>query len=253
MPTINKSSLQNILQAVLSVSQQEQNFFYSPYVYTQHRNVIESLLLSELVKSYPANPEVIDQIAPFVKIAIIPVTNGYIQLPDGTGNDAGYRNILGAPLIFAKPDDSGECGEPIIEPLTPENFKLGQLRAGCKLNAVNIVPQTEVAFRLKSTYDFPTHESPIGWFIDSNKIKVCPYDLTKIAVMYSKKERLLNYGYIVQPDDTYLYDESTTVDTEFDSNAFSLIYNACMFLYSAYAKNPELQNWSQILQSQGIL
>lgn len=252
MPTTNKSSLENIFKSVLSVANSEFNTFYSPYIYTQHRNVIESLLLSELVKSYPANPEIIDQIAPFVSIAVIPVTNGYIKLPDGTDNNPPYRNILGAPMIFAAPDDSGECGAP-VEPLTPTNFKLGRLKAGCKLNAVNIVPQTEVSFRLKSTYDFPTYENPIGWFIDSNKIKVCPFDLTKVAVMYAKKERLLNYGYITQPDDTFLYDPTTTVDTEFDSNSFQLIFNSCMFLYSAYAKNQELQNWSQILQEKGIL
>lgn len=242
----NKSSLNNVLQAVLATVNQEQTQFYSPYIYTQHRNVIESLLLSELVKSYPANPEVIDQIAPFVTITIIPVTDGYIQLPDN------YRNVLGAPMIFSNKNDSGECGAP-IEPLTPENFKLGILKSGCKLNSINIVPQTEVSFRLKSTYDSPTYEAPIGWFIDSNKIKVCPFDLTKVAVMYSKKERLLNFGYTQQPDDTYLYNPDTTIETEFDSNAFNLIYNACLFLYSAYSKNQEIQNWSALLQEKGIL
>lgn len=242
----NKSSLNNILQAVLSVANQSQNTFYSPYIYTQHRNVIESLLLSELVKSYPANNDVIAQISPFVKIEIIPITDGYIQLPED------YRNVLGTPMIFAKSDDSSECGAP-IEPLTPQNFKIGILKSGCKLNSVNIVPQSEVSFRLRSTYDAPNYESPIGWYIDSNKIKLCPFDLSKIALMYAKKERLLNYGYITQPDDTFLYDPSLTIDTEFDSSAFVPIFNACVALYSAYVKNQDLQNWSQILQEKGIL
>jgi len=242
----NKSSLQNILQAVLAVANESQGTFYSPYIYTQHRNVIESLLLSELVKSYPANNEVIDQIAPFVKIAIIPITDGYVQLPED------YRNILGAITIFSKPDDTGEC-DSVVEPLTPQNFKTGILKSGCKLNSVKIVPQSEVSYLLKSTYDAPNYENPIGWYIDSNKIKLCPYDLSKVGVMYAKKERVLNYGYITQPDDTYLYDPTTTIDTQFDSNAFQLIFNAAMFLYSAYAKNQELQNWSLLLQEKGIL
>lgn len=247
MADTNKSSLNNVLQAVLATVQQEQNFFYSPKVYTQHRNIIESLLLTELVKSYPENNEVLDQIAPFVTITIIPVTNGYIQLPTD------YRNVLGAPMIFAKPDDSGECGSPLTEPLTPQSFQSGILKSGCKLNSINIVPQSEVSFRLKSTYDFPTHENPIGWRIDSNKIKVCPYDLTKVALMYAQNETVLNYGYITQPDDTYIYDPTKTIDTQFGSNAFTPIYNACLFLYSAYAKNPDLQNISMILKERGIL
>lgn len=253
MATENKSSLNNVLQAVLATVQQEQNFFYSPKVYTQHRNIIESLLLTELIKSYPANSEVIDQISPFVTITIIPVTDGYIKLPDGSDGKPKYRNILGSPMIFAKPDDTGECGSPITEPLTANNFKAGILKSGCKLNSVNIIPQSEASFRLRSTYDFPTHENPIGWFIDSNKIKLCPYDLTKVAVMYAKEERILNYGYYVNPDDTYGYDPATSIDTEFGSNAFDKIYNACLFLYSAYAKNPELQNWSLLLKERGIL
>jgi len=243
----NKSSLQNILQAVLATVQQSQNFFYSPQVYTQHRNIIESLLLTELIKSYPENNEVIDQISPFVEIEIIPVTDGYIQLPDD------YRNILGTPMIFANPTNTGECGQPLDEPLTPTNFKLGILKSGCRLNSVRIFPQTEVSYILKSTYDFPTHESPIGWYIDSNKIKVCPFDLTKVAVMYARNETLLNYGYIPQPDDTYIYDPTTTIDTQFGSNCFDKIYNATLFLYSAYAKNPDMQNFSLLLKERGIL
>lgn len=253
MPTtVNKSSMDNVLQAVLATVSQEMSFFYSPRVYTQHRNIIESLLLSNLVKLYPSSPEIIDQIAPFVRIAIIPVSNGFIQLPDGSGTDDAYRNILGAPMIFAKPDSSGECGAE-IEPLTPTNFNLGILKSGCRLNPVNIMPQTEVAFRLKSTYDFPTYENPVGYFVGGNKIKVCPFNVTKVAVMYAKKESLVNYGYITQPDDTFLYDPTTTNETGFDSNAFEPIYNACMALYSAYASNPEMQNWAAVLREKGIL
>lgn len=247
MPTteINKSSLDNVLKAVLSVSQESQNFYYSPQIYTQHRNIIESLLLSALVKAFPANPVIIDQLAPFINIALIPVTSGYVQLPDD------YRNILGSPYIFANPKSDCEC-EP-QEPLTLENFKVGIMKSGCKLNAIRITPQSEFADRTISTYDPPTFENPIGYFIDNNKIKVCPFNLTKVGVMYVKKESLLNYGYIPNPDDTYLYDPTTTKDTQFGSNCFNEIFNATMALYSAYAKDKDLQSWSEILKTQGIL
>jgi len=243
--TVNKSSLDNVLKAVLSVANEEFNQFYSPYIYTQHRNTIESLLLSELVKNFPANPTIIDQLAPFIKVQVLGVTNGYVQLPDD------YRNILGSPVIFANPNSNGECTPQ--EPLTIHNFQTGILKSGCRLNALVIVPQSEFADRTSSTYDIPTYENPIGYFVDSKRIKVCPFDVTKVGVMYARKEKVLNYGYILQPDDTYLYDPSTTVDTDFDSNAFQPIFNACMALYSAYAKDAQLQNWAEILKKDGIL
>jgi hypothetical protein len=246
MQQANKSSLDNVLKAVLAVSQEEQSFYYSPHIYTQHRNIIESLLLSALVKAFPANPIVIDQIAPFVKTQTIPVTNGYIQLPDD------YRNILGNPVVFANKDSTGECGE-VSEPLNIRNFQLGILKSGCRLNALTIVPQSEFADRTVSTYNTPSYENPIGYFMDNNKIKVCPFNLTKVGVMYARKERLLNYGHYSNPDDTYGYDQTTTIDSEFGSNAFEMIFNACIALYSAYAKDKELQSWAEVLKTQGIL
>lgn len=247
MPTteVNKSSMDNVLKAVLSVAQEEQNFFYSPYIYTQHRNIVESLLLSALVKSFPANPVVIDQLAPFAKVLLIPVTDGYVQLPSE------YRDILGSPMIIANRESTAEAE--IKEPLTIENFKAGILKSGDRLNPLVIVPQSEFADRTRSTYDKPSYENPIGYFMGSNRIKVSPYDLTRVGVMYVRKERILNYGYISQPDDTYLYDESSTIDTEFDSPAFEPIFKATMALYSAYSKDQELQNWSEILKKEGIL
>lgn len=250
----NKSSLNNVLQAVLSVANQEQNIYYSPKIYSDQRNVVESLLLSALVKAYPLNQNIIDQIAPFVEVQTIPVTDGYIQLPDGKdGKTPAYRDLLGSPMIFANPKSTGECGLSQIEPLDIHNFQVGILKSGCRMNPVTIVPQSEFALRTQSTYNYPTYESPIGYYIDKNKIKVCPFDITKVGVMYARKERSVIYGYIMQPDDTYLYDPDITIETEFDSAAFESIFNAMVSLYAAYAKDQELQNWGMILSQKGIL
>lgn len=241
----NKSSLNNILQDILSVAHQEQNLFYSPKIYSDQRNIVESLLLSALVKAYPLNPTIIDQIANFVAVKTLKVTNGYVQLPED------YRDILGTPMIFATPDSTGECKDQ-IEPLTPHNFQVGILKAGCRMNAVVIYPQSEFAYRTQSTYDYPTYENPIGYYQDSRQIKVCPYDITKVAVMYAKKEKRVRFGYTMQPDDTYLYDPLTTVETEFDSAAYEMIFQAMLTLYSAYAKDQELGNWANIISQKGI-
>lgn len=246
MATENKASLDNVLKAILSVTGQEQSMFYSPRVYSDQRNVVESLLLSALVKAYPTNQSVIDQIAPFVKVQTLPNKDGYIELPED------YRDLLGAPMIFANPESDGECAEK-IEPLTPATFKAGKLKAGCNLNSVDIVPQSVFTKRTQSTYNKPTWENPIGAFVDANRIKVCPFDISKVSVMFAKKEKVVRYGYIIQPDDTYLYDPNTTEETEFTSNSFPEIFNAMMALYAAYAKDQVMQNWAQVLSKAGIL
>jgi hypothetical protein len=241
----NKASLNNVLQSVLSVSGQEMNAFYSPKIYSDQRNVVESLFLSALVKAYPLNQNVIDQISPFVEVETIPVTDGYIQLPDN------YRNLLGSPMIFANPESTGECGQ--SEPLTQHNFRVGILKSGCRLNPVTILPQSEFADATQSTYKQPNYENPIGYFIDSNKLKICPFDVTKVTVMYARKEQLVRYGYYTNPDDTYGYDPLTTIETDFNSSAFEPIFKAMLSLYSAYSKDQEIQNWSVILNREGIL
>lgn len=245
-PNNNKSSLDSVLRAILSVAKQEQSTFYPPHVYSEQRNIVESLLLSELVKQYPLNQQIVDMITPFVKVEVIKVTDGYIQLPDD------YRNILGSPVVFANQSSTGECGN-IIEPLTANAFKSKVLKSGCLLNPVIILPQSEFAYRTTSSYDKPTWSEPIGEFIDSNKIKVCPYDISKVGVLYVRKETEVRYGYITQPDDTYLYDPATTVETQFGSNAYEPIFNAMVALYSAYSKDQQMQNWSLILKERGIL
>lgn len=241
----NKSGLDNILKEVLAAVNQEQSMFYPPSVYEQHRNVVESMLLSELAKDWPKDQQVVDMIEPFIETAVLPVKNGVVELPEN------YRNLLGGLTVFAKGDNSGEC-EPGEKPTMAE-FNAKVLASGCRLNPLVIVPQSEFAERSNSTYKRPTIEAPIGYWIGKRQVKVCPPEISKVGIMYTKKEKLLRYGYILQPDDTYIYDASTSVDTGFDSAAHNPIFRAVFALYCAYAKDPELNNWSQVLNERGIL
>lgn len=236
-----------MLQAVLSVANEEQSMFYSPRVFTDQYNVVTSMLISALVKAYPMNPVVIDQLEPFVRVKLIPVINGFVDLPDD------YRDILGTPYIYANESLNGECGEKVEEPLTASSFKVQNLKGKCNMSAVTIYPESEFALRTRSTYDSPTWEKPIGFFSGAKQIKVCPYDIGKVALMYVVKEKAYVYGYIPQPDDTFLPDPATTVESEWNSNAFDPIFKAMISMYSAYAKDQEIQNWSQLLSERGIL
>ena len=235
-----------MLKAILSVANEEQSMFFSPRVYQDQYNAVTSLLISSLVKQYPANPVVIDQLEPFVNIEIMPVVNGYVNLPEE------YRDILGSPYIFGNPKNDGECNDGFEEPLTPANFRTQTLRGKCNLRPVIIYPESEFIFRTDSTYDYPTWEAPIGFFSGSKQIKICPYDATKVAIMYVKKEESYVYGYITQPDDTFLFDPTTTVESLWSSAAFTPLFTGLMSLYSAYSKDQELGGWANLLKERGI-
>lgn len=248
MAEISKCSLDYMLKSVLAVANEEQSMFYAPRVFDEHYNIVSSLLLSALVKAYPANPVVIDQLDPFVEIKLIPVKNGYVDLPEE------YRDILGSPYIFTNPKSDGQCGEDITqEQITAETFKVKNLKGGCQLTPVTIYPESEFIERVGSTYDKPNWDTPIGFFSGKKQIKICPYDVNKVAVMFVRNEKKYRYGYITQPDDTFLFDSTTSVESEWGSNAFTPMFNAMIALYSVYAKDQEMTNWAAYLSEKGIL
>lgn len=245
MATESKCSLDNMLKAVLgSFANTEQNQIIPPDVYTSMYNTVTSLLISALVKQYPSNPVVIDILRPFVKVAKLTITNGFIELPDD------YRDILGTPNISAKIDGSGECGEDEIK--TEGEFKIAAQKSNCRQRPIIILPQSEFALRTTSSYKFPTYNDPIGYMYGSNKIKVCPYDLTKVELMYVVQEKKYRYGYITQPDDTYIFDNNTSIESEFTSAAFEPIFNALSNLIAAYTRDNDLRDFGLILTQKGL-
>jgi len=237
----NKSSLQNILQSVLSIGNAEQNFAYPPYQFDNHYNIVTSFVLDGLSKIYPSS---VDILLPFIQSKKIPVTNGYVQLPDE------YRNLLGAPSINVNPAGK-DCSDTIVIDTAAE-FKTANLKGGCKTYPIQIVSKAEWDDRTTSGYAFPTYENPIGMFIGEKRIKVCPYDLAVVEVTFAKKEEKYRYGYIVQPDDTFIYDPTTSVPTQWDTPASALLFKGCLALYAAYAKDNQLSDYSQILNGAGL-
>lgn len=250
MATESKCTLNNIYQSVLSVADEDSNNFYSPLIFDRHFNAVTSFLISELVKVYPYSQDHIDMLNPFVRFGKIPVSNGFLTLPED------YRNMLGNPAISIRPDGK-ECGE-AIKIDTEAEFKAETLRKGCQTRPLIIVPKSEWDERTTSTYNYPTLNDPICQFIGSTdtgkkQLQVCPYDISTVYLLYCKMEKIYTMGYIKQPDDTFLFDKSTTIESEWGSNAFTPILNGVLSLYSAYAKDTELTQYSQILSKSGIL
>lgn len=245
MAAINKCSLQNILSSVLGVANAEQNMAYPPYIFDDQFNTVTSLLISALVKTYPVG---LDMLRPFVKTVPLPVTDGYVVLPDD------YRNMLRA-AISAKGGDeeSVECKDNPVIIDTPQEVKLATLKSGCKSRPLEPLSDQEWDYRTTSSYKAPTYWNPIRCFFGADKFKVCPFDVGKVELTYVRQEKVYRYGYITQPDDTFIFDLATSIESEWSSAAFDKIFPAMVSLYSAYVANPELTNWTQILHDKGIL
>lgn len=236
----NKSSLENVLKSVLSVGNAEQNFAYAPYVFDNHFNIVTSFMLDQFAIHYPRYQ---DAFLPFIKKEVIPVINGYVELPEE------YRNLLGVPSISVNKDKK-DCSDPIIID-TKSEFKTANLKAGCQTYPVEIVDKRTWDYRTTSAYAYPTYENPIGIF-EGRKIKVCPFDLARVQVLFIRKEKIYRYGYIIQPDDTYLYDSATSEESEWTEVAFELLFKGVSSLYAAYSRDNALIEWNAILSKAGL-
>lgn len=238
MPDNNKVSLNNLLQSVLSIGNTGQSSFYPPFIYETQYNIVSGLLLSKLAQNYPAD---LDMLLPFIVDKPTPVSNGYVILPDD------YRNWLSA-SINIKPEGAG-C-EGIV--VNANIFKTANLKAGCQTRPIDILEQKEWDYRTTSSYAFPTYANPIGCFF-GNKLKVCPYDIAKVDIRYVRKENYYVFGYLEQPDGTYIYDTKTSIETEWTSAAFAPFFNAMSSLFSAYVRDGVILDWSKWLHEKGIL
>lgn len=218
---------------------------YPPSVYSAQFNSVTSLLISYLVRQYPGDNTVLNALRPFVKVCNLPIQNGFITLP------ADFRNILGTPSVNIRKGFDGECKKEI--PITtPQEFAVANQKGACQVRPVIILPKAEFDYRTTYSYNYPTYKDHIGYFYADNQIKVCPFDLTKVQVMYVRQEGIYQYGYIMQPDDTFIFDPTTTIESEWGSSSFSYIYKAMMILYSAYTRDSELKNWSELLIQEGF-
>ena len=240
----SKSTLDNVLQAVLSTINKEANQDFPPSVFSNFFNIVTSFLITELSKQYPKRQEVIDILDPFINTATIPATGGFIQLPPD------YRGMIGGPMIFANPDSNGQCQD---APLTPQSFAIGMLKGGCRLNSVTIVDQSEFADLTTSTYNTPTYDAPIAFFSGKKQLRICPFDVTRVFVMYTINDPTFVYGYTSQPDDSYIFNIKTSVESIWGSNAFTYLYKGVLALYGAYSADQNISNFSRVLNEAGIL
>lgn len=239
----NKCSLNNMLSAILSAANAEQNMHYPPRIYSEQYNVVTSWLIDSIVAMYPKDQSMVDILQPFTKKEKLPVKNGSIKMPEG------YRNFLGASVNVTK-DFTKECCDD--EPPTEQSLKQEQRKSGCQMRPVRIVDIAEFDYLTTSAYKYPTHKDPIGCFFEDGELKICPFDITGVELRYVINENKYEYGYKMQPDDTYIWDEKTTKETQWGSNAFKYLYRGLSVLYGVYTRDNNFRNFAQELKQIGL-
>jgi hypothetical protein len=210
-------------------------------------NTVTSFLIDKCVELYPSSPTLLDVIDPFVKIAAITPSGGLIQLPDD------YRNILGAPSIIVKNDKKGECGDLSIPIDNAQQFLAATLKGGCNRRPITIVAQSEFDYLTTSSYKKPDFWDPIGFFAGQKQIRVCPTDISKCYLLYVKQEQIYNFGYQMNPDDTYIIDNQSTIDTEWTSAAFGPLMRALTVLYAAFSRDKQFMDFATLLREVNIV
>lgn len=249
----SKSGFQNLLSALLSVANQPQNTFLGPEIFSSMVNTVTSFLIDKCVELYPSSPSLLDIVAPFVKVSVIAPSGGVFQLPDD------YRNIIGAPSIIVKNDKRGECGDVGVPINTAQQFLSATLKGGCSRRPITIVAQSEFDYLTTSSYKSPTFWDPIGFNAgvdDVTKkkiIRICPTDLSKIYLLYVKQEKVYNYGYILNPDDTFYLNPDTTVDTEWGNEAFTPLFKGLNHLFGIYSRDKQFSDWAISLSQISIV
>lgn len=247
MADTNKSSMNNMLKAILAPANQEQNAFYPPYIYDQHYNAATSWLIGKIVEIFPTSQSFVDIIEPFLVAKNLAVKNGYVQIPDEC------RNLLDAAINVRK-DFSTECGseEELPQGVAEQNFKNNVNKNKCLSRPISIVDQTEWDLLTTHPYKKPDYQYPIGCFFGNRQLKVCPFDLNNVEIRYIKNEGIYRFGYTTLPDDTYIWDEVTTVESQWKTNAFEYLFKGITTLYSVWCRDSTLRNWSTELKQIGL-
>ena len=249
----------------------------SPHVYDAHFNLVTSFLIDELSKLFPTSQTIIDILRPFLSVQQVGVIRGEVTFPKN------YRRLLGAGIFVTddfssccnpdgdadtSPDmaaDTDRCGHPVIAPdgdgcLLPEDpladtyeqTREKQQRGKCRSASVRVVDIDEWDHLTTHSYKFPTLKKPIGCIFEDAGMKICPYDVPNVELRYIRQPVTYKYGYVMNPDDTYSWDPTTTTESQWTENAFKYLVSGITTLFSMYVRDGELRDGMTQLKQLGM-
>ncbi len=239
----NKSSLENFFNLLLKPLDIQQSRTVPPEIYDAIYNTSAAWVIDKVAELWPFDQSYVDLIEPFLRADVIQVRGGYVNLPTE------YRNFLdmGALLSNSKTSACLECDEQEVQ--SPE-ILLRLYRKAIDLNkcvsqAIRIVDQSEWDYLTKDSFDFPSYSQPIAAFFGSKRLRICPADIATVEVRYIINEQMTRYGYLMQPDDSFIFNAATSIESQFPNSAFSKLYKPAMKLLGIYLRDQNIQAFSQ--------
>lgn len=236
---MNKSSLKIFFDLVTKPLDIPKSRVVPPEVFDAIYNLSAAWVIGKVVELWPRDQRYVEVVEPFLRVDVKHTANGIVDLPKE------YRNFLGA-SVLTNEAKTATCND------TPQAIRLRQheleaVKGICERVPIRIVDQAEFDFFTQDEFDMPTLKAPIGCFFGEKKLKVCPLDLGSVEMKYLINEKMYKYGYIMQPDDTFINDTATTVETEFTNAAFDKLYAASTKLLGVYLRDNSVVGFSQAL------
>lgn len=252
-------TLDSVYKKVLSIGNKEQNSMYPPHIFDEHFNVVTNYILDEVAKTFAENRSIVDIASPFLMTKEIAVVGGKVGFP------VEYRNLLGVAMyVTIKGDEDCGCNDCGCDdkdkrdfqndPLAKSSKQLMKKIERNKCTSRDLVELDIDEFSDRSTHPYkkPTLIKPVFCQFESRKIKVCPFDISHVEIRYLRNPNVYRYGYIEQPDHTFVPDPATTIESEWDSTAMKSLVSGVSSLYSIYAKDGEMQNWNEVIKKAGL-
>jgi hypothetical protein len=244
-----KATLDMMLSTVMSQGNKEQNQSYPPHVFSSHVNLVGDYILDEVAALYPTSKKLEEIADPFMQEEVVQVKGGILTLPSQ------MRNLLGI-SIYVSTDFKDPCADCDLpdDPLAPtlEQLKQSLERGKCRSQSVSMVDQTEWDDRTQHPYKFPTLKKPIGCRFKTGEVRICPFEVPNVVVRFIRTPKTYVYGYKMNPDDTYTFDATTSVESEWTRNAFQYLVKGITTLYSIFTRDGELRDGVNELKKAGI-
>lgn len=251
-------TLDSIYKKVLSQGNKEQNSMYPPHIFDEHFNIVTNFILDEVVKAFANNRSIVDLASPFLMTREVAVISGEVEFPPN------YRNLLGVAMyVTIKGDEDCGCKDCGCheekrdfqnDPLAKSAKQVMKTIERNKCTSRDLIELDIDEFSDRSTHPYkkPTLKKPVFCQFKSKKIKVCPFDISHVELRYIREPKVYRYGYVEQPDHTFVPDLASTVESEWEHTALQPLVKGMTALYSVYTKDGELQNWNEVIKKAGL-